>query len=287
MKRTVNAFTRRDPAAMTWAILGVLATVAGCTGGGDSRDPQGVDRASAQGLRSSLLVGSGEEALEPRFLGSTGEVDEVALDKSSTKKPTRSPTKVIKPAPRLPSQGQPCAADGRCATGLNCTADTRTCEIAGQPCTTGRRGQCSAGTYVLDGQQLTCRGSDPVPEVCGNALDENCDGLLNDGCPEIVLVEDYKIHCGSGGRGTHLIGRECPSGYTQGTCTVQGPQEGGLRGWTEWERAPTAFDDKNCRCKASCASPTFKGGDFYFRVTAAPCQHRNSGACRAIHSHVP
>jgi hypothetical protein len=50
----------------------------------------------------------------------------------------------------------------------------------GQACTTGLSGICSAGTTTCTGGTLKCtQNSQPVPEICGNGLDDNCDGVVD------------------------------------------------------------------------------------------------------------
>lgn len=240
----------------------------------DSNDGRG--EAASQQLLAQAVEGS--------FAVAGGQELQTKRGAPRPMKPKQKPLKpkVSAPTP-LPGRGEPCAQGGACKSGLHCTADTNKCQSVGQTCATGKQGACGQGLYVLRNQRLECEGTRPSREICENSVDEDCNGLLNNGCPEVVLVDNYKIHCGSGGSGTHLIGRECPVGYQQGSCTVQGPQGGGLRGWTEWDEKLND-GSTSCRCRASCSSPMFKGGDWTFRVTAKPCSSATGNAlCRKWH----
>ncbi|MEW5849789.1 MAG: MopE-related protein [Myxococcota bacterium] len=53
----------------------------------------------------------------------------------------------------------------------------------GSACNTGRPGVCAAGTTACVGGALSCVQNIPAgPEQCGDALDNDCDGLVNEGC---------------------------------------------------------------------------------------------------------
>jgi hypothetical protein len=46
------------------------------------------------------------------------------------------------------------------------------------PCDTGQQGVCAAGLWKCSGNGLRCeRQQGPSPEVCGNGLDDDCDGM--------------------------------------------------------------------------------------------------------------
>ncbi len=54
----------------------------------------------------------------------------------------------------------------------------------GDACSTGLFGVCAAGTLTCFGGSDTCTQLVlPSPEICGNSLDENCDGATDEGCP--------------------------------------------------------------------------------------------------------
>lgn len=53
----------------------------------------------------------------------------------------------------------------------------------GGACNTGLPGICGAGTLTCVGGGLSCQQNNvPVAETCGNGLDDNCNGLVDDGC---------------------------------------------------------------------------------------------------------
>ena len=53
----------------------------------------------------------------------------------------------------------------------------------GAACTTGKLGICSAGVSACSSGTIICAQiSQPVAEVCGDGLDNNCNGLIDEGC---------------------------------------------------------------------------------------------------------
>lgn len=61
----------------------------------------------------------------------------------------------------------------------------------GAACMTGQLGVCSAGTITCTGGSLSClQNVQPSPEICGNAVDENCDGNAPPG-PTIFFNETF------------------------------------------------------------------------------------------------
>ncbi|WP_170229515.1 MopE-related protein [Polyangium fumosum] len=54
---------------------------------------------------------------------------------------------------------------------------------AGADCITDLPGICKDGTVVCTGGALACApDQDPKPEICGNGIDEDCNGIIDDAC---------------------------------------------------------------------------------------------------------
>jgi len=56
--------------------------------------------------------------------------------------------------------------------------------IVGEDCNTGEQGICRDGTEVcVNGNRVCMRDNEPEPdELCDNNLDDDCNGMVNDGC---------------------------------------------------------------------------------------------------------
>jgi hypothetical protein len=53
----------------------------------------------------------------------------------------------------------------------------------GGSCSTGQPGPCAAGTLQCSGGGLTCApNTGPIPEVCSDGVDNDCNGQVDDGC---------------------------------------------------------------------------------------------------------
>jgi hypothetical protein len=109
--------------------------------------------------------------------------------------------------------GAPCATGmpGVCADGVTaCNANTLDCVVSvgasaescdgvdndcdgavdngnpggGGACSTGLQGICSAGTQQCSGGAVTCMQNQAAAgaEACGNGLDDNCNGAVDEGC---------------------------------------------------------------------------------------------------------
>ncbi len=90
-------------------------------------------------------------------------------------------TSLVSDSHNCGSCGHVCATDQTCNNGV-CSGGTQTC-TDGTPCSTGMPGACAQGVTVCVGGVATCVGSvQPVPEICGNSIDDNCNGVVDEGC---------------------------------------------------------------------------------------------------------
>jgi hypothetical protein len=88
-----------------------------------------------------------------------------------------------------------------------------------QPCYTGEAGTngvgaCHGGTQSCVGALGPCNGEvTPAPiENCFNAIDDDCDGLVNNGCPSSLSLGPGHNLLGAGGDGGGTASARCPPG---------------------------------------------------------------------------
>jgi hypothetical protein len=106
-----------------------------------------------------------------------------------------------------------CNSAATCVPAICTPASSEACYSG--PAGTDGKGICKAGTRTCDatGQWGSCTGEIlPTAEICGNGLDDDCDGVADGGCPgtECVLPQDCegqdtecrKITCDNGFCGT-------------------------------------------------------------------------------------
>lgn len=133
-------------------------------------------------------------------------------------------------------EGCACTSGGGCDPALVC-ADQLCSVPPWQPeCTEGATtpcgtdvGICRSGvTTCVLGRWATCEGAiDPVVEVCGNALDEDCNGLTDDGYTGTWILETVEstgivgVHPSvgiDGHGGVHLSYAACTALSPEGAC---------------------------------------------------------------------
>ncbi len=140
------------------------------------------------------------------------------------------------------------AADETCGNQLDDDCDGAVDE--GCPCAEGESracgvnlGECTPGTQVCqDGAWTACAGGTPgVPEVCGDQLDNDCDGAVDNGCA-----------CSESARPCGLNVGTCRAGTQACAAGVWGPCEGAR--WPEDERCDgldndcDRVTDEGCEC---------------------------------------
>jgi hypothetical protein len=169
-------------------------------------------------------------------------------------------------APKCVETGAQCATGnpGACATGVQkCDRGVSVCVpvTTTQPCYTGAAsskgvGACKAGTQSCIGSLGPCSGQ-VLPtqyENCFNDSDDDCNGALNNGCPDLLYLGPDRPLGGAGGKGGNPASVHCPPGAFV-------------------NRVDTWFDDGDRRASGVsifCATPTLVRGSSSFFVTLAP-----------------
>jgi hypothetical protein len=156
--------------------------------------------------------------------------------------------------------------------GVGCVcAPNATASCYAGPAGTAGVGICKAGTQLCNAQGTSlgaCTGSvAPAPqgEICGDQLDNNCDGQVNEGCS---CVPGSTTPCYTGAAGTQGVGA-CQAGIQ--TCVVTGDAYGACVGETVpvAETCTTAVDDDcngqtneagvGCVCLPGSVAPCYTG----------------------------
>ncbi len=167
--------------------------------------------------------------------------------------------------------------DGQINEGCACAPNSTASCYSGAPGTAGV-GACKAGTMTCNAQGTAygpCTGEvTPVPEACGTAADDNCDGQINEGC---VCVPNAVVSCYSGPMGTAGVGA-CKAG-TQ-TCNAQGTAFGPCTGEVTpvAESCATPIDDNcNGQVNEGCACVPNSTASCY----SGPAGTAGVGVCKA------
>jgi hypothetical protein len=125
--------------------------------------------------------------------------------------------------PTCSDGGAPCSTNniGACVPGhQGCEGNQSVCvpDVTTQPCYTGRAGTsgvgvCHGGMQSCVGVLGACLGQVvPAVENCLNDLDDDCDGVVNNGCPvQIALGTPHELTPQGGSGGAPIVAR-CPPG---------------------------------------------------------------------------
>jgi hypothetical protein len=132
-----------------------------------------------------------------------------------------------------------CTADAECPEGQACVAGACT---GASPCG-AERVLCAAGQVCVEG---VCTTGECGAEICGNGTDEDCDGVVDDGCEEPACTADAE--CDDGNACTE---DRCEAGM----CVTGGGVE--ICGNDEDDDCDGLVDDgcgSACRTSTECAS---------------------------------
>jgi hypothetical protein len=128
---------------------------------------------------------------------------------------------------------------------------------SGEPETLGR-GPCRKGTQSCIGALGPCMGAvTPQPESCFNEADDDCDGHINNGCPNGLHLGDPIALIARGGSGGDPATSMCPAGSVVVGVDVQ----------------LSATDKKPgyvVALQPSCAVPALVRGDAAYSISAMP-----------------
>lgn len=87
---------------------------------------------------------------------------------------------------------------------------------------------CGMGTQsCFDGAFTACSARAPVTEVCGNGMDDDCDGMTDEGCAMMACTPNATRDCYGGPTGTQGVGR-CRAGTER--CAMDGSAWGACTG---------------------------------------------------------
>jgi hypothetical protein len=83
--------------------------------------------------------------------------------------------------------------------------------VAGAPCVTGKPGVCSPGHLHCDSGTVCVADTAPTTESCFNNLDDDCDGAINNGCPDHLELGTEHTLTQHGGEGGSARPVRCPA----------------------------------------------------------------------------
>jgi hypothetical protein len=127
--------------------------------------------------------------------------------------------------------------------------------VEGGSCMTGEPGACAVGRLVcVHGVAQCAAPARPAFETCFNGIDDNCDGLIDNGCPVSVHIgppRALSVHGGTGG-GTGAVG--CPPNSFVSQTQL----------WRD------DGDQEMAGVTISCATPSLVKGDIRYDLTFTP-----------------
>jgi hypothetical protein len=230
-------------------------TVPGASAGDANRDARGGPSAEAAGDSEPSKDGTSGDS--PMGDGNTADAQGPGADSGAEAEAEAAPVCVENDA------GCASANPGACASGiLRCDGGASVCEPlqSMQPCYSGPSstrsvGNCHDGTQSCIGTLGACTGEvDPMPhENCFNTTDDDCDGVVNNGCPQSVALGADDPIGAAGGGGGGLGSVHCPAGAFV-------------------TRVDSWFDDADQKASGVsiyCATPTLLQGASTYSVTLA------------------
>jgi hypothetical protein len=98
--------------------------------------------------------------------------------------------------------------------GGNAPQDLGTACSAGASCTTGKPGPCSAGhIQCIAGAAQCVSDTPPITESCFNNSDDDCDGTIDNGCPDHLELGMERVLSFHGGMGGSAHPARCPPNF--------------------------------------------------------------------------